>query len=77
MCSLLPKEEAFCEQESSASPVHSQTNELNEKESLDLAYDCNSGEDGPLLYLEKVYAYLQSLQMPGMFTFSDEESLEH
>ena len=59
MCSLLPKEEAFYEQESSASPVHSQTNELNEKECLDLAYDCNSEEDGTFSYLEKVYAYLQ------------------
>ena len=75
MDSLLPKEEAFYELESSASTVHSQTNELNEKECLDLAYDSTSGEDGALSYLEKAHAYLQNLQMPGMFTFSDEQSL--
>ena len=73
--SLLLKEESLYEQESSVSPVHSQTNGLNENECLDLAYDSTYGEVVPLSYLEKAYTYLQNLQMPGMFTFLDEESL--
>ena len=73
--SLLLKEESLYEQESSVSPVHSQNNRLNENECLDLAYDSTYGEVEPLSYLEKAYTYLQNLQMPGMFTFSDEESM--
>ena len=71
--SLQQKEKALYEQESSTSLVYCQTDELNGVE-LDLLYDCSSGKDGALSYLEKAHAYLQNLQMPGMFTFSDEEN---
>ena len=73
--SLLLKEESFYEQEPSVSPVHSQNNGLNENECLDLAYHSTYEEVEPLSYLEKAYSYLQNLQMPEMFTFSDEESM--
>ena len=71
---LLQKEETY-EQESSTSSVCSQTDELNENECVDLAFDSTAGKDGALSYLEKAQVYLQNLQGPEMFTFSDEESL--
>ena len=74
MDSLLEKKEAVFEQESNTSLVYCQTDELNENECVDLVYDCTSGKDGALSYLEKAHAYLQKLQMPGIFTFSDEEN---
>ena len=75
MDSLLQKEETFYEQESSASSACSQSDELSENKCVDLAFDSTSGKDGALLYLQKAQSYLQNLQMPGMFTLSDEESL--
>ena len=71
---LLQKEETY-EQESSTSSVYSQTDELNENECVDVAFDSTAGKDGALPYLEKAQVYLQNLQGPEMFTFSDEESL--
>ena len=71
---LLQKEETY-EQESSTSSVCSQTDELNENECVDVAFDSTAGKDGALPYLEKAQVYLQNLQGPEMFTFSDEESL--
>ena len=71
---LLQKEETY-EQESSTSSVCSQTDELNENECVDVAFDSTAGKDGALPYLEKAQVYLQNLQGLEMFTFSDEESL--
>ena len=59
--SLLPKEEAFYDQESSDSPVYNQTSESNKNECTELAIDFTSGEDGALSSLEKAHAYLQNL----------------
>ena len=74
--SCLPQmAEAFYEKESSSSAVYSQTNDLNENQCAGLAFNSSSGKNGDLSYLEKAHAYLQNLQMEGMLTFSDEESL--
>ena len=74
--SCLPQmAEAFYEKESSSSAVYSQTNDLNENQCAGLAFNSSSGKNGDLSYLEKAHAYLQNLQMEGMLTFSDVESL--
>ena len=39
-----------------------------------LTFDSSSGKEGVLSYLEKALAYLQKLQMPGMFPLLSEES---
>ena len=72
--SLLQKAEAFYEEESNASSIYNQTDDKNEKHYADFAFDSSSGKDGALSYLEKAHAYLQNLQMAGMFPLSDEES---
>ena len=71
---LLQKEETY-EQESSTSSVCSQTDELNENECVNVAFDSTAGKDGALPSLEKAQIYLHNLQGPEMFTFSDEETL--
>ena len=48
---------------------------LCENQSTGVEFDSSHGKGGALLYLEKVHAYLQNIQMAGMFTFSDDESL--
>ena len=73
--SLTQKVEAFYEKESNASSVNGEIDELTENQYGDLAFDSSSGKEGALLYLEKAHAYLQNLQMGGMFPLSDEESL--
>ena len=37
-------------------------------------FDYSSGREGALFHLEKVHAYSQNLQMPGMFSLPGEES---
>ena len=69
--SLPQKAEAFHEEKSSESSVYSQTDVLNENQCAELAFD---SKEGALSYLEKAHAYLQNLQMAGMFPLSDEES---
>ena len=71
----LPQKAKVYEKLSSWSSVCSQTDESTENEHADLAFDSTCGKEGALSYLEKAHAYLQNLQMPEMFTFSDEESL--
>ena len=72
--SLQHRGEAFHEKESSASSVHSQTDEFIENQCAYLTFDSSSGKEGALSYLEKAHAYLQNLQMSGMFPLLDEES---
>ena len=48
---------------------------MNENQCAGLAFNSSSGKNGDLSYLEKAHAYLQNLQMEGMLTFSDVESL--
>ena len=72
---LSKETKVFYEKLSSCSSVFSQTDESTENEYKDLAFDSTCGKEGALSYLDKAHAYLQNLQMPGMFTFSDEESL--
>ena len=66
--------EAFYENESSRSSIHSQIDELTENQRADFAVDSMSGKEGALSYLEKAHAYLQNLQTAEMFPLSDEES---
>ena len=71
---LSKETKVFYEKLSSCSSVFSQTDESTENEYKDLAFNSTCGKEGALSYLDKAHAYLQNLQMPGMFTFSDEES---
>ena len=73
--SLQQNAEHFYGKEFNTSAVYSQTDDLNENQCADLAFDFSSGKDGDLSYLEKAQTYLQNLQMAEIFTFSDEESL--
>lgn len=57
--SLLPKEEAFYDQESSDSPVYNQTSESNKNECTELAIDLLLERMEPSL--EKARVYLQNL----------------
>ena len=66
--------EACYEKESRHFSVHSQIDELTDNQCTDFAFESSSGKERALLYLEKAHAYLQNLQMAGMFPLSDEES---
>ena len=66
--------ETFYEKESSHLSVHSQIDELTKNQCTDFAFESSSGKEGALSYLEKAHAYLQNLQLSGIFPLSDEES---
>ena len=72
--SFQQKGETFYEKEASASSVYNQTDEFIENQCAYLTFDSSSGKEGALSYLEKALAYLQNLQMPGMFPLFGEES---
>ena len=72
--SFQQKGETFYEKEASASSVYNQTDEFIENQCAYLTFDSSSGKEGALSYLEKALAYLQNLQMPGMFPLLGEES---
>ena len=74
MVSFPENTEAFYEEELSHLSVHSQIDELTENQCTDVAFESSSGKEGALSYLEKAHAYLQNLQMSGIFPLSDEES---